>query len=251
MFRGRWNTLFAAMFSVVLFPSVVWGVPAFPEQHTPPPRLVPDRPVPPPPASPPALEPHAGEPEQPSASPDADDAPAPPPNSDKTAHPPKEAPEILNNPDALPAPVRQMRQRILDAAISGDAENLRGIIKALPKPPMFTFTDQTAAPDEQEDPITALKKSSFDGEGREVLAILAEVLEARFVHVDKGTPQEMYIWPYYAQYPIDKLTPPQIVELFRIVTAFEFNEMNEFGAYTFYRIGISPDGTWQFLVTGD
>jgi hypothetical protein len=31
--------------------------------------------------------------------------------------------------------------------------------------------------------------------------------------------------------------------MFRIVTAGDFSEMRDFGALTFYRVGIGPDGT--------
>ena len=96
-----------------------------------------------------------------------------------------------------------------------------------------------------------MKTQSNDGEGREVMAITPEVLEAGYVHVDKGTPQEMYVWPYFAQYPIDQLTPPQTIELFKIVTSLEYTEMKEFGAYNFYRVGVGSDGTWHFFVAGD
>ncbi len=80
------------------------------------------------------------------------------------------------------------------------------------------------------------------------MAILSEVLEAGYVHLDAGTPQEMYVWPYFAQYPIDKLTPPQLVELFRLVFAGDYDEMLDFGHYTYFRTGIQPDGTWAFFV---
>jgi hypothetical protein len=43
----------------------------------------------------------------------------------------------------------------------------------------------------------------------------------------------------------------QRVELFRIVTGADYKDMVEFGAYAFYRVGIAPDGTWHFFVSGD
>ena len=157
----------------------------------------------------------------------------------------KEKPEILRDFSLLPEPVKQMRQRILDAAATGDVEKLRTPIEVNEVAPAFSFIE------EGQDPIAAFKKASNDGEGRELLAILSEVLEAGYVHVDAGTPQEMYIWPYFARYPLDELTPPQMVELFRLVTAYDFEQMKEFGAYNFYRIGIGPDGTWHYLSSGD
>jgi hypothetical protein len=71
------------------------------------------------------------------------------------------------------------------------------------------------------------------------------------VHVDKGTPQEAFIWPYFARMPLKDLAPAQKVELFKIVTGSDFKEMQEVGAYTFYRLGIAPDGTWLYFVAGD
>lgn len=154
-------------------------------------------------------------------------------------------PDVFYDPGLLPDPVRAMRDKILEAAISGDTEKLKVVIQSNEMPPAFSFGEDAG------DPIAAMKTQSNDGEGREVMAILAEVLEAGYVHVDKGTPQEMYVWPYFAQYPIDQLTPPQTIELFKIVTSFEYTEMKEFGAYNFYRVGIGPDGTWHFFVAGD
>ncbi len=153
-------------------------------------------------------------------------------------------PEVQYDPGLLPEPVRVMRDKILEAAKSGDPEKLRPVIESNEMPPSFTFGEET-------DPIKGLISASVDGKGREVLAILAELMEAGYAHVDKGTPQEMYLWPYFARYPLDKLSPPQLVEVFRIVTAAEYEEMLNFGAYNFYRVGIGPDGTWHFFIAGD
>ncbi len=158
---------------------------------------------------------------------------------------PAPKPDVFYDPGLLPEPVRAMRDKILEAALSGDLDKLKVVIQTNEMPPAFSFGEDKG------DPITAMKEQSNDGEGREVMAILAEVLEAGYVHVDKGTPQEMYLWPYFAQYPINDLTPSQTIELFKIVTSYEYNEMKEFGAYNFYRVGIGPDGTWHFFVAGD
>ena len=100
-------------------------------------------------------------------------------------------------------------------------------------------------------PIAFLKSSSGDEGGREILAILTEVLEAGFVHVDAGTANDMYVWPYFAYYPVDKLTPPQLVELFKLVYAGDYEDMKAYGTYIYYRVGISPDGRWQFFIAGE
>ena len=88
-------------------------------------------------------------------------------------------------------------------------------------------------------------------DGDEILAIMLDVISTGFVHVGQGTPDEMYVWPYFAEKPLAGLTPPEKVELLRIVTAGDFSDMQEFGSYNFYRVGITPDGQWKFFITGD
>jgi hypothetical protein len=34
------------------------------------------------------------------------------------------------------------------------------------------------------------------------------------------------------------------------VTGSDYKDMLAFGTYSFFRVGISPDGRWQFFVTG-
>jgi len=163
---------------------------------------------------------------------------------EEQAAPAQPLPEILRDPSLLPEPVRVLREKLMAAARTGDLEQLRPIIAASPTPPVLSHSPI-------DDPIDYLRSISGDPEGREILAILLEVMEAGFVHVDVGTEQEMYIWPYYARYPIDAYTPEQMVELFTLLTAFDFEEMKDFGAYKFFRVGISPDGTWDFFVADD
>lgn len=154
------------------------------------------------------------------------------------------ADRIGRSPDQLPEPVRKTWQALVDAARSGDINALRPLIAAQPEPPTFTFGDVA-------DPIEHLKSLSGDPEGRETLAILLEILEIGFAHVEVGTENEMYLWPYFADVPLERLTPQQMVELFTILTAGDYQDMLSYGAYIFFRVGISPDGTWNFFVAGD
>lgn len=155
-------------------------------------------------------------------------------------------PVIEYDVSKLPEPVKRLREKLLEAAKTGDINQLKPIIDANKSPPNLGADE-----DQDKDPIAFLKTLSGDPEGREILAILSEILDAGYVHVDIGTPQEAYIWPYFARYPIDALTPPQMVELFRILTSSDFDEMKSFGAYMFYRVGIAPDGTWTYFEAGD
>ncbi len=155
---------------------------------------------------------------------------------------PADMPPIEYDVSKLPTAVRRLREQIIEAAATGDPEQLRPIIDANGEPPMFSFDDEP-------DPIAYLKSLSGDEGGREILAILIEVLEAGYVHVDVGTPDEMYVWPYFARYPVDNLTPRQLVELFKLVYAGDYEDMLAYGHYTWFRAGIAPDGTWRYFIS--
>lgn len=163
-----------------------------------------------------------------------------PPNINQYTPPP-----ILRDLALLPFPTRRMHELILEAARTGDVEKLRPYIGYGNNTTMLSLSGI------EDDPISFLKTLSGDSEGHEVLAILIEILESGFVHLDEGTEQELFVWPYFFAQPIDKLTPKQRVELFRIITYGDFEDMASFGAYIFYRVGITPKGRWRFFVAGD
>ncbi|MEX0346454.1 MAG: hypothetical protein AB3N20_16135 [Rhizobiaceae bacterium] len=154
-------------------------------------------------------------------------------------------PQILTDLALLPAPARRMRELILEACAEGDIEALRPLIGT------GANITQLSLGGLEGDPVDFLRDISGDGEGHEILAILQEVLEAGFVHLDAGTPRELYVWPYFFAYPLHKLDPKQRVALFRIVTAGDYEDMVAFGGYNFFRAGISPEGQWVFFVAGD
>jgi hypothetical protein len=154
-------------------------------------------------------------------------------------------PEIIYNLDRLPEPVRRMHDRLVEAAKSGDIEKLRPLIG------LGEDVTQLSLGGVEGDPIAFLKGLSGDPDGQEILAIMEEVLSAGFVHLEPGTPNELYVWPYFFGIPLDKLDPRQRVELFKIVTAGDYEDMKTFGTYIFYRVGITPEGRWAFFVAGD
>lgn len=154
-------------------------------------------------------------------------------------------PEIVYDLSKLPEPVRRLHDRIMEAARSGDIQKLRPLLEPGGNGTQLSFGGIDG------DPIDYLKELSGDKEGAEILAILEDVLSAGFVHMDAGKPNDMYVWPYFFAVPLDKLTPTQKVELFRIVTSGDYDEMKTYGTYIFYRVGITPEGRWSFFVAGD
>jgi hypothetical protein len=157
---------------------------------------------------------------------------------------PADTPEIIIDLSLLPPPVARTRERILAAAQSGDLQKLLTVMQMNETMPIFSFGSE-------KDPVAFWKTNYPDSDGIEVLSILLTILQTGFVHADKGTPQEMYLWPYFTRLPVKNLTPEQKVELFRIITGSDYKDMLDFGAYSFYRLGIGPDGTWHFFVAGD
>jgi len=153
-------------------------------------------------------------------------------------------PQVLYDLSLLPEPVARLREEIIAAARTGDIEQLRPILEANGVTPIFSFGGDT-------DAIAFWKEVSGDGEGRELLAIMIEVFQAGFVHVKQDGRDEIYVWPYFAETPLAALTPQQQVELYKLVTAQDVADMQAFGAYNFYRAGITPDGQWQYFVAGD
>lgn len=170
-------------------------------------------------------------------------------SSDSSANPtPDGKPaEVLFDINKAPEPVRKLREAIVEAAASGDLERLR---------PLMNIggglnQTQVSADDPGEDPIKTLHDLSGDPDGIEVLSILLDVMSTGFAHVGQGTPNEMYVWPYFAEKDIKTLSAPEKVDLMRIVTAGDYSDMLEFGGYNFYRVGITPDGKWKFFTAGE
>lgn len=155
--------------------------------------------------------------------------------------------EFLFDINKAPDAVRKLREAIVEAAASGDPERLRPLMNV----GGGLNQTQVSADDPGEDPIKALHDLSGDQDGIEVLSILLDLMATGFAHVGQGTPDEMYVWPYFAEKDIKALTAPEKVDLMRIVTAGDYSDMIEFGGYNFYRVGITPDGKWKFFSAGE
>ncbi|MGI9352167.1 MAG: hypothetical protein ACR2O3_11430 [Rhizobiaceae bacterium] len=177
--------------------------------------------------------------------PATEDAESPETNTDTADAEPVELPEISYDLGELPFPTRRMHELILEATRAGDVEKLRAYIGTGDNKTLLSLGGVDG------DPIEFLKQQSGDDKGHEILAILEEVLEAGYVKLDPGTEREIYVWPYFFAMPINDLTDRQMVELYRIVTYGDFQDMEDFGGYIFYRVGITPTGRWQFFVAGD
>lgn len=153
--------------------------------------------------------------------------------------------EIRYDTSTLPLPVKRMRELIMDASRTGDLEALRPLLGSGNNVTQLSFGDFDG------DPIEYLRSGSGDAEGHEMAAILLEVMEAGYVVFGEGTVDELYVWPYFYAIALESLTPKQRVELFKLVTAGDYEDMLSFGAYIFFRVGITAQGRWIFFVAGD
>jgi hypothetical protein len=156
----------------------------------------------------------------------------------------RSGPDVRYGTEGLPVPVLEMRDAILAAVQSGKIEELRTAVELNEIKPVIADTVVG-------DPIAHWRQVSADGEGREILTVLGQILDAGYVTLPIGRDLEnnrVYVWPYFAGVQLDRLTPPQEAELLRIAPAAEVESMRKVGRYTYYKLGIAADGTWHFFL---
>lgn len=149
--------------------------------------------------------------------------------------------EIIFDEAELPARVAQTRQRIIDAARTGDIARIIVVMEMSEVRPIFTRSGE-------KDPVAALKAASADGEGREMMARLIDALSTQGARIRAGTSQEMFVWPYFAETPIKALDPEDEVTLWRLGKGRDVKAMRAADRYQGWRIGIGPDGTWHYVL---
>jgi len=140
-----------------------------------------------------------------------------------------------------------MRQAILAAAQSGNIEDLREPLEWNELRPEVSAPSGT-------DPIAYWRTTSVDGNGREILAVLANILPMRAAELPLGKDIEnniIYVWPYLAEADLDKLTPAQEVDLLRLMSPAEAKAMRTAKKWTWWRLTIGADGTWHSFKKAD
>ncbi len=142
--------------------------------------------------------------------------------------------EIHRDLTLLPETVKRMRDELLAAAKSGNVEALRPIVKRQTNMPVLSFGAVL-------DPILFLRDSSNDGEGRELMAIMIELLEAPYAvsPAENGEP-EIYVWPAYASNDLENLSPQELIDVYKIVSHQDLEEMQLYGGWYFFRVASMP-----------
>lgn len=141
----------------------------------------------------------------------------------------------------LPPPVAEMREAILAAVRSGRIEDLQHALD-------WNELKPAIANERVDDPIGYWRKQSGDGGGREILAILGEILEGPPAVLPVGRDVEnnsIYVWPRFAEMDLATLSPTDEVELYRLVKPAEVATMRAKKKWTWYRLAVGADGTWH------
>ena len=154
--------------------------------------------------------------------------------------PPPGSPEVIYDFNRLPDPITETLQSIVVAAQSGNIDDMLPVLEENELPPMLS--DKAVG-----DPIAFWKKASADGKGQDILAAMLNVFSLGFLRKGEGK-EAMYIWPYFAEMDLTKLTPAQDVDFYRIVPPPQGIEMKKSGKYTYYRAGIGADGVWHYFL---
>jgi hypothetical protein len=150
------------------------------------------------------------------------------------------SPEVIYDFNRLPDPIRETLQSIVVAAQSGNIDDMLPVLEENELPPMLSATAVS-------DPIAFWKKASADGKGQDILAAMLNVFSSGFLRKGEGK-EAMYIWPYFAEMDLTKLTPAQDVDFYRVVPPPQGIEMKKSGKYTYYRAGIGADGVWHYFL---
>lgn len=153
---------------------------------------------------------------------------------------PPGSPEVIYDFNRLPDPITETLRSIVVAAQSGNIEDMLPVLEENELPPMLS--DKAVG-----DPIAFWKKASADGNGQDILAAMLNVFSLGFLRKGEGK-EAMYIWPYFAEMDLTKLTPAQEVDFYRIVPPPQGTEMKKSGKYTYYRAGIGADGVWHYFL---
>ena len=147
----------------------------------------------------------------------------------------------------LPAPVAAIRAKILEALDKNDIEALRIPIDWNEVRPLFAKSGSYRA---GTDPVEILKALSFDGRGREILAIMRAVLAQPFVIVTRG-PVTLYAWPAFAHQPREAMQGMTPQMQWACVRFADLVRSNAEGKPRPMKLAIASDGVWHYFWSAD
>jgi hypothetical protein len=139
--------------------------------------------------------------------------------------------------EALPGPVAEKHEAIVDAAHALDYEELETLLD----PKTFTYSFGEGG-----DPVGYWRRL----EERAEVPILGDILPA-VLAMPWAKQGPLYVWPSaHAKEPA-RWTEEDRKALEQLYTEEEIRAFEQAGSYLGWRVGIRKDGTWLFFVAGD
>ena len=151
--------------------------------------------------------------------------------------------------DVLPRGVVGMVEQIKAAIQSGRLEDLNDAVDWNEMKPDFgpDFGPNMGS-DSASDPVTYWKSISKDGDGRDILDVLAKLLAGKPAIRPLGRDLEnnrLYVWPSFADTLLSKLSSAEVQALKALVPDDQLGAMRDGDRYTGWRLTLGADGTWH------
>jgi hypothetical protein len=137
--------------------------------------------------------------------------------------------------------VQELVEALRAAVAAGDIEELR-------EPLAWSELKPALGAGPVADPIAHWRRQSADGSGRETLALLDALLATPPLILPLGRDVEnnrLYVWPDFAETPLDRLTTSQQAHVARLVAPSPVAAMLRANRYRGPRLVIGADGTWH------
>lgn len=144
--------------------------------------------------------------------------------------------------EGLPEEVRATRQGIWDAALARDFGALRSL---MPEDFGYSFGEDGGA----DGAIEMLRR--MEQRGEDPFGLILRLLGFEPGEVRAASAGSLWYWPGVSAKAADEWTEEDEATLRRLGTREDIERWRAFGAYTGWRLGIAPDGTWRFFIVGD
>ena len=151
------------------------------------------------------------------------------------------SPQTRQSNEKLPRAVKEMRDAILLAVLSGRLEDLKAAVELNE---MMPDLGDTAGGD----PVSIWRSQSKDGSGRDILEALGRILAVPPALEPLGPDIEnnaIYVWPYLAQRVAEPLTAAEETDLAGLVTPEDAAAIKAAKRWTGWRLTIGADGVWH------
>lgn len=139
--------------------------------------------------------------------------------------------------------VQKICQEIIDVVLVGDVKKVVVFFKVSQVD--FGFDNVNV------DFELVFKDMFGDGDGFEVFFIMLDVFLMGYVYVGVGIVNDMYVWFYFMQKDIKMFIQVEKVDLMCLVIVGDFVDMQEYGSYNFYCVGIVVDGKLKQFMLGN